>query len=38
VDRVNPIHTSILNRITTPKKAIVKLDKIKRIAKNKFII
>tara|TARA_R100001460_G_scaffold58476_1_gene98291 strand:+ start:395 stop:520 length:126 start_codon:yes stop_codon:yes gene_type:complete len=36
--RVNPSHTSIEKRITTPKKAIVKLDKIKRIAKNKFII
>tara|TARA_R100001440_G_scaffold73069_1_gene97313 strand:+ start:284 stop:403 length:120 start_codon:yes stop_codon:yes gene_type:complete len=38
VDRVNPIHTSIEKRITTPKKAIVKLDKIKSIAKNIFII
>jgi hypothetical protein len=38
VARVNPSQTSIEKRITTPKKAIVKLDKIKRIAKNKFII
>jgi|TARA_Y100000289_G_scaffold26713_1_gene26264 hypothetical protein len=31
VDKVNPIHTSTLKRITTPKKAIVKLTMIKSI-------
>ena len=35
--RVNPSHTSIEKRITTPKKAIVKLDNIKSIIKNIFI-
>ena len=38
VARVNPSHTSTEKRITTPKNAIVKLDKIKSIIKNKFII
>ena len=37
VARVNPSQTSTEKRITTPKKAIVKLDKIKSITKNIFI-
>jgi len=36
--RVNPSQTSIEKRITTPKKAIVKLAKIKSIYKNISII
>tara|TARA_R100001509_G_scaffold139188_1_gene93569 strand:- start:2143 stop:2268 length:126 start_codon:yes stop_codon:yes gene_type:complete len=31
VDRVNPVNTSKLKRITTPKKAIAKLIQIKTI-------
>tara|TARA_R100001163_G_scaffold34889_1_gene26900 strand:- start:156 stop:284 length:129 start_codon:yes stop_codon:yes gene_type:complete len=38
VARVNPSQTSTEKRITTPKKAIVKLLNIKSIIKNKFII
>tara|TARA_R100000027_G_scaffold17735_2_gene12834 strand:- start:541 stop:669 length:129 start_codon:yes stop_codon:yes gene_type:complete len=38
VARVNPSHTSTEKRITTPKKAIVKLLNIKSIIKNIFII
>ena len=38
VARVNPSQTSTEKRITTPKKAIVKLDKIKSIIKNVFIL
>ena len=37
VARVNPSQTSTEKRITTPKNAIVKLDKIKSITKNIFI-
>jgi|5_EtaG_2_1085323.scaffolds.fasta_scaffold00637_34 hypothetical protein len=38
VARVNPSQTSTEKRITTPKNAIVKLDNIKSITKNIFII